>query len=141
VNLVIFAEKPVAALTISHAVGQRTIVVNPSKTTVNTFAKLATVNQYASYFFTVHFKEKVLKFILTHPFFVLVTVGIGHGVDRKLYTVIGGQRAKKSENHWFSRKTTHKWKKRSRRSQKTRYNHSKRRINVILETNLELKKR
>jgi len=37
---------------------------------------------------------------LTHPFFVLVTVGLGHGVDRKLYTLFGGQRADKFENHW-----------------------------------------
>jgi len=46
-----------------------------------------------------HFKQKVLKFILTHTFFVLVTVGLGHGVYRKLYTLIGGQRAEKFENH------------------------------------------
>jgi len=42
---------------------------------------------------------------LTHPFFVLITVRLGHGVDRKLYTVIGGQRAEKFENHccrWFA---------------------------------------
>ena len=44
---------------------------------------------------------KVLKFILTHTFLVLVTVGLGHGVYRKLYTSIGGQRAEKFENHWF----------------------------------------
>jgi len=30
---------------------------------------------------------------LTRTFLVLVTVGLGHGVYRKLYTVIGGQRA------------------------------------------------
>ena len=34
-----------------------------------------------------------------HTFFVLVTVGLGHGVYRKLYTLIGGQRAEKFENH------------------------------------------
>jgi len=38
---------------------------------------------------------------LTRTFLVLVTVGLGHGVYRKLYTVIGGQRAEKFENHWF----------------------------------------
>jgi len=38
---------------------------------------------------------------LTHTFLVLVTVGLGHGVYRKLYTVIGGQRAETFENHWF----------------------------------------
>jgi len=32
---------------------------------------------------------QVLVFILTHPFFALVTVGLGHGVDRKLNTLIG----------------------------------------------------
>jgi len=36
---------------------------------------------------------------LTHAFLVLVTVGLGHGVYRKLYTVIGGQRVEKFENH------------------------------------------
>jgi len=30
---------------------------------------------------------------LTHTFFVLVTVGLGHGVYRKLHILIGGQRA------------------------------------------------
>jgi len=35
---------------------------------------------------------------LTNTFIVLVTVGIGHGVYRKFYTLIGGQRAKKFEN-------------------------------------------
>jgi len=49
-----------------------------------------------------HFKQKVLKFILTHTLLVLVTVGLGHGVYRKLYTLIGGQRAEKFENHWFN---------------------------------------
>jgi len=33
---------------------------------------------------------------LTHTFLVLVTVGLGYGVNRKLYTLIGGQRAEKS---------------------------------------------
>jgi len=37
---------------------------------------------------------------LTHTILVLVTVGLGHGVYRKLYTLIGGQRAEKFENHW-----------------------------------------
>jgi len=37
---------------------------------------------------------------LTHTFLAIVTVGLGHGVDRKLYTLIGGQRAQKFENHW-----------------------------------------
>jgi len=32
---------------------------------------------------------------LEHTFLVLVTVGVGHGVYRKLYTLIGGQRAEK----------------------------------------------
>jgi len=38
---------------------------------------------------------------LTHTNLVLVTVGLGHGVYRKLYTLIGGQRAEKLENHWL----------------------------------------
>jgi len=42
----------------------------------------------------------VLKFVLTHTFLVLVTVGLRHEVYRKLYTLIGGQRAQKFENHW-----------------------------------------
>jgi len=33
--------------------------------------------------------------------FVLVTVGLSHGVYKKLYTSIGGQLAEKFENHWF----------------------------------------
>jgi len=37
---------------------------------------------------------------LTHTILVLVTVGLGHGVYRKLCTLIGGQRAEKFENHW-----------------------------------------
>jgi len=32
---------------------------------------------------------------LTRTFLVLVTVDLGHGVYRKLYTLIGGQRAEK----------------------------------------------
>jgi len=32
---------------------------------------------------------------------VSATVGLGHGVYRKLYTLIGGHRAEKFENHWF----------------------------------------
>jgi len=51
------------------------------------------------YYFITHFKQKVLKFILTHTFLVLVTVELGHEVYRKLYTLIGGQRAEKFENH------------------------------------------
>jgi len=39
------------------------------------------------------------KFILTHTFLVLVTVGLGHGVCRKLYTLFGGQHAGKFKNH------------------------------------------
>jgi len=31
---------------------------------------------------------------------VLVTAGLGHGVHRKLYILIGGQRAEKFEKHW-----------------------------------------
>jgi len=38
---------------------------------------------------------------LTRTFLVFVTVGLGHGVYRKLYNLIGGQRAEKFENHWF----------------------------------------
>jgi len=45
--------------------------------------------------------KKYSKFILAHTFLVLVTVGLGHGVYRKLYTLIGGQRAEKFENHCF----------------------------------------
>jgi len=45
------------------------------------------------------FKQKVLKFILTHTFLVLVTVALGHGVYRKLYILIGCQRAEKFENN------------------------------------------
>jgi len=48
-----------------------------------------------------HFKSKVLKFILTLTFLVLVTVELGHGVYRKLSTLIGGHRAEKFENHWL----------------------------------------
>ena len=48
-----------------------------------------------------HFKLKVLKFILTHTILVLVAVGLGHGVYRKLYTLIGGHRSEKFENHWY----------------------------------------
>jgi len=36
---------------------------------------------------------------LTRTFLVLVTVGLGHGVYRKLYTLIEGQRSEKFENH------------------------------------------
>jgi len=36
---------------------------------------------------------------LTRTFLVLVTVGLGHRVYRKLYTLIGGQRAVKFNNH------------------------------------------
>jgi len=38
---------------------------------------------------------------LTHTFLVLITVGLGHGVYIKLYTVIGGQRTETFENHWL----------------------------------------
>jgi len=34
---------------------------------------------------------------------VLVTIGLGHGVYRKLYTLIGDQRAQKFENHYLKR--------------------------------------
>jgi len=37
---------------------------------------------------------------LTHTFLVFVTVGLCDGVYRNLYTLIGGQRAEKFENHW-----------------------------------------
>jgi len=40
---------------------------------------------------------------LTHTILVLETVEFGHGVYRKMYTLIGGQRAEKFENHWFKR--------------------------------------
>jgi len=36
---------------------------------------------------------------LTHTFLILVTVGPGHGVYRKCYTLVRGQRAEKFENH------------------------------------------
>jgi len=36
---------------------------------------------------------------LAHTNLVLVTVGLGDGVYSKLYTLIGGQRAEKFENH------------------------------------------
>jgi len=39
---------------------------------------------------------------LTHTFLVLVTVGVGHGFYRKLFTLIGGQRTEKFENHCFN---------------------------------------
>jgi len=39
---------------------------------------------------------------LTHTFLALVTVGLGHGVYRKSYALIGGQRAEKLENHCFT---------------------------------------
>jgi len=45
---------------------------------------------------------------LAHTIFVLVTVGLGHGVYRKLYTLIGGQRAEKFENHCCKQTTFHK---------------------------------
>jgi len=51
------------------------------------------------YYFIMHFKQKVLKFIMTHTFLILVTVGLGHGVYRKLYTLNRGQRAETFENH------------------------------------------
>jgi len=35
---------------------------------------------------------------LTHIFLLLVTVGLGHGVYRKLYALFGGQRAETFEN-------------------------------------------
>jgi len=38
---------------------------------------------------------------LTHTFLVLVTVELGHGVYRKFYTFVGGQRAEKFDNHWL----------------------------------------
>jgi len=38
---------------------------------------------------------------LTHTILVLVTVGLGHWVYRKLYTLTEGQRAETFENHWF----------------------------------------
>ena len=100
VNLVIFTDKPVAALAIGYAAGRRTIVVNPSDSYSKYFCKASDSKSICVVCFIMHFKWKVLKLILTHPFFVLVTVGLGHGVERKLYTLIGGQRAEKFENHW-----------------------------------------
>ena len=41
---------------------------------------------------------------MTHTILVFVTFGLGHGVYRKLYTLTGGQRAEKFENHWFKSK-------------------------------------
>jgi len=43
---------------------------------------------------------------LTHTFIVSVTVGIGDGVYRKLYTLFGGQRVEKFENHCPKAMTT-----------------------------------
>jgi len=43
----------------------------------------------------------VLKLIFTHTFLVSVTVGRGHAVYRKVYTLIGGQHAENFENHFF----------------------------------------
>jgi len=48
----------------------------------------------------------VLKYILTHTFLALVTVEQGHGVYRKLCTLIGGQRAETVENHWLFKNFT-----------------------------------
>jgi len=45
------------------------------------------------------FKVKSTQIFLTHTFLVLVTVGLSHGVYRKLHTLIGGQRVEKFENH------------------------------------------
>jgi len=42
---------------------------------------------------------------LTHTFLVLVTVGLDRGVCRKLYTLIGGQRAEKFKTHWLRAKS------------------------------------
>jgi len=42
---------------------------------------------------------------LTHTNLVSVTVGLGHGVYRKFYTLIGGQRAEKFENHCTNHST------------------------------------
>jgi len=53
-------------------------------------------------YFVMHFKKKYSKFILTHTFLALVTVGLGHGVYRKLCSLIGGQRVERFENHWFT---------------------------------------
>jgi len=36
---------------------------------------------------------------LTQIFLVLVTLGLGHVVYRKLHTLIGGQREEKFDNH------------------------------------------
>jgi len=45
------------------------------------------------------FQVKHTQKFLTHTFLVSVTVGLDQGVYRKLYTLIGGQRAEKFENH------------------------------------------
>jgi len=45
------------------------------------------------------FQATSTQIILTHTFLVLVNVGIGHRVYRKLYTLIGGRHAEKFENH------------------------------------------
>jgi len=42
-----------------------------------------------------HFKKNVFKFILAHTLLVLVTVGIGHGVYKKLYTFNWGSTCRK----------------------------------------------
>jgi len=39
---------------------------------------------------------------LIHTILVLVTVGLGNAVYIKLHILIGGQRAEKFENHWFT---------------------------------------
>jgi len=43
---------------------------------------------------------------LTDTFLVSVTVGIGHGVYRKVYTLFGGQCVEKFENHCPKAMTT-----------------------------------
>jgi len=45
------------------------------------------------------FHVKSTQFILTHTFLVLITVGLGHRVYRKLYTLIRGQCAETFENY------------------------------------------
>jgi len=52
-----------------------------------------------------HFNEKVLKFILTHTFLVLVTVGARPRGLQKIVYFYWGQRAEKFENHGLNQTT------------------------------------
>ena len=45
------------------------------------------------------FQQKNTQIYVDNTFLLLVNVGLGHGVYRKLYTFIGSQRALKFENN------------------------------------------